>query len=139
MVKTRIGAAVCRSRRLSPEVARLFSRGGPQEVCLPDCAQLDPASMEELVLDAASAQLERLELGMCGRGFTDAVARALAAYGGCSALQSLRLAGAYRLSDAGLAALLPRLPALTALALPQCSRLEGAVIEQLPSLAPQLR
>lgn len=141
VVRTRVAAAVCRARRLSPSVARLFVTHAPEEVCLPDCALLGPAELEELLVEAATPRLERLELGMCGRGMSDATARALATAGaGCyPVLTSLRLGGAYRLSDGALAALLPCAPALASLALPQCSRLEGAAIEALPRLAPQLR
>lgn len=45
----------------------------------------------------------------------------------------LRLGGAYRLTDAGLGPLLRRAPALEALALPQCSRLDGAFLAALPA------
>lgn len=44
----------------------------------------------------------------------------------------LRLGGAYRLTDAGLGPLLRRAPALESLALPQCSRLDGAFLADLP-------
>jgi len=47
--------------------------------------------------------------------------------------RSLRLGGAYRLTEAGLAALLARAPALEALALPQCSRLTGTFLASLPA------
>ena len=46
--------------------------------------------------------------------------------------RSLRLGGAYRLTEAGLAPLLARAPALEALALPQCSRLLGTFLAGLP-------
>lgn len=140
VVKTRVAAAVCRNRRLSPDVARLFVAHAPAELVLPDCASLDPAVLEEVLLEAVGPALERLELCMCGRGFTDGTAHALAQAGRrLSGLHRLCLAGAYRLSDVGLAALLPALPGLASLALPQCSRLEGGAIEALPRLAPQLR
>ena len=45
----------------------------------------------------------------------------------------LRLGGAYRLTDAGLGPLLRRAPALEALALPQCSRLDCAFLAALPA------
>lgn len=42
------------------------------------------------------------------------------------------MGGAYRLTDAVLGLLLRRAPALESLALPQCSRLDGAFLADLP-------
>jgi len=47
--------------------------------------------------------------------------------------RSLRLGGAYRLTDEGLALLLRRAPCLEALSLPQCSRLDGTFLAALPA------
>lgn len=47
--------------------------------------------------------------------------------------RSLRLGGAYRLTDEGLAPLLRRAPGLEALSLPQCSRLDGTFLAALPA------
>ena len=84
-------------------------------------------------------RLERLDLNLCGRGFGDPTAIALATGGELSGLQVLRLGGAYRLMDSGLEALLRVTPQLTELHLPQCSRLQGPSLEQLPSLTPRLQ
>ena len=123
-----------------PAVLRLFTEGRPCELCVPDCTRLDTAALTTALVDAASQRLERLDLGMCGRGMTDTTACALAAAcGGFPALSTLRLAAAYRLSDEGLTALLRVAPGVQSLALPQCSRLEGASIQLLPELVPGLR
>jgi hypothetical protein len=70
-------------------------------------------------------RLERLELGNCGRGFTDEAAAALAAVGPLQQLRVLRLGGAYKLNDGGLLALLQVAPGLQELAVPSASRLTG--------------
>lgn len=71
---------------------------------------------------------------------TDDTATAFAtACGSYPAALALRLSGAYRLSDAGLLALLRSMPSLRELALPQCSRLVGPAVEQFPALVPGLR
>jgi hypothetical protein len=72
--------------------------------------------------------LQRLELGACGRGFDDRAAAAVARAGPLPALRVLRLAGAYRLSDEGLLALLGAAPGLTELAVPSAPRLTGATL-----------
>ena len=84
-------------------------------------------------------RLERLELNMCGRGFGDQTAAALAAAGQLPGLRVLSLGGAYRLNDAGLLSLLTAAPLLEGLQLPQCCRLQGTALEQLPQLTPNLR
>lgn len=100
--------------------------------------------MQQLLATAASARLERLDLGFCGRGLTDASARALAASpgvapGGLPALASLELGGAYNLTDAALGELLEKATALKRLALPQASKLDGSLIARLPALLPGLQ
>ena len=85
-------------------------------------------------------RLERLELGLCGRGFLDIVAKALAgAEGGLAGLEALQLGGAYSLLDSGLEALLKAAPSLQELRLPQCSRLTGTGLACLPHCKPLLR
>lgn len=97
--------------------------------------------MQQLLTAAASARLERLELGCCGRGFTDAAARALAAAapgGRLPALRSLELYGAYNLTDSALSDLIAAAPGLVKLALPQASKLDGSLVSRLPGLLPKL-
>jgi hypothetical protein len=58
-----------------PQAAQLFVEGAPSELCLPNCTQLDEASMVQLMQEGCSARLERLDLGCCGRGFGEAAAK----------------------------------------------------------------
>ncbi|GFR40008.1 hypothetical protein Agub_g543, partial [Astrephomene gubernaculifera] len=66
VIKVRLAAHVCARRKMSPEVSRLFGAGGPSELVLPDCTQLDATAMRELVGEVATGKLQRLELGFCG-------------------------------------------------------------------------
>jgi hypothetical protein len=97
--------------------------------------------MQQLLATAASARLESLDLGCCGRGFTDASALALSAAppGGLPALRRLALQGAYNLSDGALLALLERAPGLLRLAVPQASKFDGTLVSRLPALLPGLQ
>lgn len=56
VVKTRIAAAVCASRRLGAATFRLFGEagpeGGPTELVVPDCAAIDPDAMLATLCDA---------------------------------------------------------------------------------------
>ena len=79
-------------------------------------------------------------MNVCGRGFGDDAAASFAATSRkLATLKVLRLGGAYRLTDSGLQALLKAAPYLTELHLPQCSRIQGSALEDLPRLTPQLR
>ena len=90
-------------------------------------------------------RLELLNLGQCGRGMGSRAAAALAgprtaATGpALPCLQLLALAGAYRLTDDALETLVCSAPMLAELCLPNCSRLQGASIQALPSVTPRLR
>ncbi|KAK9831384.1 hypothetical protein WJX81_008255 [Elliptochloris bilobata] len=132
VIKARLSAAAAGARKLTPAALALFTDGEPSELVLSECSQLEPAVLAPALANASGEQLERLELGMCGRGFGDDTAATLAGVGPLPVLRSLRLGGAYRLTDAGLAPLLRRAPMLEALALPQCSRLDGAFLVALP-------
>lgn len=84
-------------------------------------------------------RLERLSLGFCGRGFGDEAAALLAKRGPFPKLAALHLGGAYRLTDAGLQALLAAAPALQELSVPHASRVTAALVLALPQLAPQVK
>lgn len=173
-IRSQLASAVCARRALSPDVAQLFGSDFTSELVLPDCVQLDPAAMLQLLqllvvgrsraaadADAGEAaakqqqgvqrlqenlqerddpqekddqqqqpppqccRIERLELGNCGRGFTDEAAAALAGAGPLQQLRVLRLGGAYKLNDTGLLELLQAAPGLQELAVPSASRLTG--------------
>ncbi len=102
--------------------------------------------MQQLLTTAASARLERLELGCCGRGFTDQTSAAVLAARPPSAanapafpaLTSLRLQGAYNLTDAALVDLLEAAPKLRRLAVGQGSKFDGGFVGKLPALLPGL-
>ena len=139
-VRSLIAAEACKRRCLkNPATLRLFVEHSPVEIDIPDCTHFDPDVLLAAVVEASTPKLEKLDLGLCGRGLTDTVATQIAAQGVFVSLKSLKLGGAYRLSDTGLTALLARTPALMSLAIPQCCRIEGSVIEQgLSRLTPHL-
>ena len=109
-LRNSIARELARRRALTEAAAFLLARDGPRELVLPDCTQADARAASRLAREAAaSGALERLDLGLCGRGFGDeAVAGGFARAGGGSLprLVDVRLSGAYRLSDAGVVALL---------------------------------
>ena len=46
--------AVCKVRKLSPEIAKLFTEGGPGEIAFPDCTQLSQDDMTVVLTPAAT-------------------------------------------------------------------------------------
>lgn len=139
LVKSRIASVVCRQRAMSPTAFKLFCTDSAVEVSVPNCTAIEPETMQEGIAEVWTPRLEKLILGLCGRGFTDAVVTTLAGQGASlPALRSLTISGAYRLGDDSLSALLKKAPKLTSLALPQCSRLTGDVVKNLPESLPLL-
>jgi hypothetical protein len=105
-----VAAELARRRALNERALMLLAEDRPAELVLPDCTLADARCAQRLAREAGTDALERLDLGFCGRGFGDeAVGAAGLARGGRGSLprlQHVRLAGAYRLSDAGVVALL---------------------------------
>ena len=54
LLQVPIAAAVCQQRKLSPEVARLFTEGAPDEVNLPNCVQLKQECLADALREAGS-------------------------------------------------------------------------------------
>ena len=115
LISSRLGE----TRALTPTVAKLFTHGRPGEVALADCTQMDAEQLGVLLHSASqSEELDHLELGLCGRGLTDALLSTWAgALSGRSrgALRRVALRGAYRVTDAGVASLLDACPKLASL------------------------
>lgn len=133
LVKAKVAATVSRKRVLTPAAFLLFCQNSPVEVNIPNATMIEPDVMKEGMELAWSSKLQKLNISLCGRGFTDDVVSKLAASGATlSGLQSLTITGAYRLGDESLSALLQKAPNLKQLALSQCSRITG--VEFLPRL-----
>uniref|UniRef100_A0A7S0WKY4 F-box/LRR-repeat protein 15-like leucin rich repeat domain-containing protein n=1 Tax=Chlamydomonas leiostraca TaxID=1034604 RepID=A0A7S0WKY4_9CHLO len=159
VIRARLASAVCEAKLMTPEVAMLFARDAPGEVVLPTCVLLDPPALTELVAECATPKLEVLELGFCGRGFTDGTAGALAkaahalppvdtgpstskhaqASKGALNVRRLLLGGVYRLSDEGVEQVLGVTPHVEYLSITDGSRIDGAMLHNLRTLTPALR
>lgn len=92
---------------------------GAEEAVVPDYMQQQDQMQQD------QCRLERLELGFCGRGFTEKAAAVLAAAGPLQQLRVMRLGGAYALGDDALVAVVAAAPELQELAVPSASRLTG--------------
>ena len=54
VLQVQLAAEVCRLRKLSPEVAKLFVEGAPSEVVLPNCTQLEEPHMHSLLRECST-------------------------------------------------------------------------------------
>lgn len=135
-VRSQLAAEVCKVRRMQDDAFRLFTSHTGTWVSIPDCSNIDEDVLLECLLQAVHSQLDALILGLCGRGLTDAVARRISGETSCGGLETLVIGGAYRLTDTGCIDLLKMAPRLKTFGIPNCSRIEGGVIEKLPEISP---
>ena len=138
-VRSQLAVEVCKMRRMQDDAFRLFTTHAGTWISLPDCSCIEEEAFLEGLLEGMHSSLEGLLLGLCGRGFTDQVARELCSGASFNSLETLVLHGAYRLTDSGCLKLLQNATALKTLGMPHCSRIEGPVIESLKDLVPNLK
>jgi len=136
-IKVSLADAAAARRRLPAEAVALFVAGAPREVVLKNLTDCDEKALTELLHEASTPRLVRMELGLCGRGFGDKVAAKLAKVQ-LSSLESLVLGGAYRLSDKGIKTLLEATPNLHRLGLRDACLLQSS-IDVLPTLCVSLK
>ena len=102
-----LAASLCRRRRLGPRELELLTPadGCITELIVPDCHLIPEEDLAAAVerLTANQIQLSLLHLGYCGRCLSASVAAQLHT---ATALESLRLGGCFRLTDAALVDLL---------------------------------
>ena len=138
-LRSQLAAEVCRKRKMDNETFLLFMKHTSSEVVIPDCSNVEESFFLKGALEALLGGLRTPSLGLCGRGMSDDVAKHLAQEAVFGSLETLKLGGAYRLTDAACEFLLARATNVRHLALSQCSRIEGTVIAKLPNLVPELK
>lgn len=131
--KNRICNSFCALRKLTPRTLGLFITGSPTQICIPDCSLIPEEDLTKLIAECSTTNLEVLQLGMCGRAFSDRLLQATFARSsaGLPCLTCLSLKGAYRLSDVGLRSFVQMAPLLSSVDLSQCSLLSEAGINTL--------
>jgi hypothetical protein len=99
---------------------------------------IDNKDDDDVLIHHSNSLLQYLILKNCGRGFTDRVAALL--YNGGHSLESIELAGCYRLSDSGLAKLLEACSArLQSLKILANSRISSHSLQRISLSLPCLR
>ncbi|KAG7396024.1 hypothetical protein PHYBOEH_002847 [Phytophthora boehmeriae] len=155
-----VAREVVKLRRLKPEVLPLFIFPGVTEIDLPDCSNIDEATLIKALKECAAHGLDLtvLRLGLCGRCVSDGVIQELG--DALKSVEHLQVQGCYRLSDAGCEALVRRcapsldsfeiscnqritkksidyfceLQNLHSLSLSECPQIEDASLESLRSM-----
>lgn len=131
--KNRICSSFCALRKMTPRTLGLFITGSPTQIWIPDCSLIPEEDLTKLIAECSTTNLEVLQLGMCGRAFSDRLLQATFACSsaGLPCLTCLSLKGAYRLSDVGLRSLVQMAPLLSSVDLSQCSLLSEAGVNTL--------
>ncbi|PPD89982.1 hypothetical protein GOBAR_DD13080 [Gossypium barbadense] len=124
---------LCDSRRMNSNFFDLLLNGSPTEIRLKDCSWLTEEQFTQCFEKCDTTNLTILQLDFCGHCFADYNLPSTLARSPNSlpALTTLSLTGAYRLSDAGLSALVSSAPALRSVNLSQCSFLTHSAIDIL--------
>ncbi|MBA0568126.1 hypothetical protein Golob_005639 [Gossypium lobatum] len=124
---------LCDSRRMNSNFFYLLLNGSPTEIRLKDCSWLTEEQFTQCFEKCDTTNLTILQLDYCGHCFADYNLPSTLARSPNSlpALTTLSLTGAYRLSDAGLSALVSSAPTLRSVNLSQCSFLTHSAIDIL--------
>lgn len=67
--RRQISARLGELRKLTPEVARLFTKGSPGEAALADCTLIPEEDLTEAVLEAVTPKLQARAHLSCMRGY----------------------------------------------------------------------
>ncbi|KAL6965786.1 hypothetical protein U1Q18_036846 [Sarracenia purpurea var. burkii] len=133
MLRHKLSQLLCDSKRMNSHFVELLVQGSPTEIRIRDCSWLAEEKLRSTFEGCETNSLVVLQLDLCGRCLPDYVLVATLAGSPNSlpALTTVSLKGAYRLSDAGLSALVTSAPALRSINLSQCSLLTSDGINTL--------
>ncbi|XVE53999.1 hypothetical protein DITRI_Ditri03aG0047500 [Diplodiscus trichospermus] len=132
-LRHRLCQMLCDSRRMNSNFLDLLVSGSPTEIRLRDCSWLTEEQFTKCFERCDTTNLTVLQLDHCGHCLPDYILHSTLARSSNSlpALTKLSLTGAFRLSDAGLSALVSSAPMLRSVNLSQCSFLTHGAIETL--------
>ncbi|WRX33852.1 hypothetical protein QQP08_026339 [Theobroma cacao] len=124
---------LCDSRRMNSNFLDLLVSGSPSEIRLRDCSWLTEEQFTRCFDGCDTTKLTVLQLDQCGCCIPDYILLSTLAQSSNSlpALINLSLTGAFRLSDAGLNALVSSAPALRSINLSQSSLLTASAFDTL--------
>ncbi|XWS26602.1 hypothetical protein CRYUN_Cryun26dG0044800 [Craigia yunnanensis] len=132
-LRHRLCQMLCDSRRMNSNFLDLLVSGSPTEIRLRDCSWLTEEQFTKCFEGCDTTYLTVLQLDQCGQCLPEYILLSTLARSSNSlpALTDLSLTGAYRLSDAGLSALVSSASTLRSVNLSQCSLLTHSAIDTL--------
>ncbi|RAL37087.1 hypothetical protein DM860_004009 [Cuscuta australis] len=133
VIKHKLCHILCDSRKMNNHFLGLLTCGFPTEIRLRDCSWLTEEDFIKFFEGCQTSNLTVLQLDQCGRCLPDFTLLATLARlpNTLSALTTLSVKGACRLSDTGLSALVSSAPSLRSINLSQCSLLSSDGIKCL--------
>eukprot|EP00268_Persea_americana_P059793 TRINITY_DN7385_c0_g1_i3.p1 TRINITY_DN7385_c0_g1~~TRINITY_DN7385_c0_g1_i3.p1 ORF type:complete len:866 (-),score=165.64 TRINITY_DN7385_c0_g1_i3:118-2715(-) len=132
-LRSKLSHLLCDSRKMDHRLLGLMVSGSPTEICLKDCSWITEEQFHDIFRGCDIERLQELQLDLCGRCMPDYILCQTLAQSpnSLSALTTISLRGAYRLSDKGLSALVSSAPSLTSVNLSQCQLLTSTGISIL--------
>ncbi|KAF8034029.1 hypothetical protein BT93_C0339 [Corymbia citriodora subsp. variegata] len=124
---------LCDSRRINAHFFDLLIEGCPTELCIKDCSWLTEEQFVESFKKCDTSGLTVLQLNQCGRCLTERIISSSLAKSANSltALSTMSISGACRLSDDGLRTLVSAAPSIRSINLNQCSLLTSTSVETI--------
>ncbi|XP_030530491.1 uncharacterized protein LOC115740960 [Rhodamnia argentea] len=133
VLRHRLCQLLCDSRRINAHFFDLLIQGCPTELCIRDCSWLAEEEFAKSFSECDTSDLTVLQLNQCGRCLADyAISSSLAkSANSLTALSTVCITGACRLTDVGLRTLVSAAPAIRSINLNQCSLLTSTSVETL--------
>ncbi|KAL3744670.1 hypothetical protein ACJRO7_013871 [Eucalyptus globulus] len=132
-LRHRLCQLLCDSRRINAHFFDLLIQGCPTELCIRDCSWLTEEQFDKSFRECDTSGLMVLQLNQCGRCLGDYIVSSSLAKSANSltALSTVSITGACRLTDVGLRTLVSAAPSIRSINLNQCSLLTSASVETL--------
>ncbi|XP_030448494.1 uncharacterized protein LOC115671165 [Syzygium oleosum] len=132
-LRHRLCQLLCDSRRINAHFFDLLIQGCPTELCIRDCSWLTEEQFVKSFSECDTSGLSVLQLNQCGRCLADYIISSSLAKSANSltALSTISISGACRLTDVGLRTLVSAAPAIRSINLNQCSLLTSTSVETL--------
>ncbi|KAL2945110.1 DNA repair protein rhp7 [Bienertia sinuspersici] len=131
VLRNKLCRLLCDSRKMTPHFLDLLLEGPLFELRLADCSWLEERVFEKSFEACDTSNLTVLQLDLCGHCLSDISLQKALVSKNLSALTTISLKGACRISDVGLAALVSSTPALRSLNLSHCSLLTDVGIDSI--------
>ncbi|KAL9252638.1 F-box and leucine-rich repeat protein 13-like protein [Drosera capensis] len=126
--KHKLSRMLTDSKKMNTGFFDLLAQNAPFEIRLYDCSWMSEEEFQGSLEGCDTKNLTVIQLDQCGRCMPDYILSGTLARKGLPALTAISLKGGFRITDAGLKALVSAAPVLSSVNLSQCSLLTTAGI-----------